>query len=93
MKDVLWIALGAVVGANLRFAVSRWSARHIPASLPYGTFSITSYDVTPDGQYFILIKESEKESAATQLNVVLNWFEELRRRLPAASQKAESSRQ
>lgn len=40
MKDVIWIALGAVVGANLRFAVSRWSARHISASLPYGTFII-----------------------------------------------------
>ena len=40
MKDVLWIALGAVVGANLRYAVSRLSARHISASLPYGTLII-----------------------------------------------------
>ena len=40
MRDVLWIALGAIVGANLRYAVSRWSARHISASLPYGTFLI-----------------------------------------------------
>lgn len=40
MKDVMWIALGAVVGANLRFAVSRWSAMYISASLPYGTFII-----------------------------------------------------
>lgn len=40
MRDVLWIALGAIVGANLRFAVSRWSARHITASLPWGTFLI-----------------------------------------------------
>jgi CrcB protein len=40
VKDVLWIALGAVVGANLRYAVSRWSARYLSASLPYGTFLI-----------------------------------------------------
>ena len=40
MKDVLWITAGAVVGANLRYAVSRWSARHISASLPWGTFLI-----------------------------------------------------
>ena len=40
MKDVLWIALGAVAGANLRYAVSRLSARHISASLPYGTLII-----------------------------------------------------
>ena len=40
MKDVLWITLGAAAGANLRFAVSRWSARHLSASLPYGTLII-----------------------------------------------------
>jgi CrcB protein len=40
VKDVLWIALGAVVGANLRYAVSRWSARYLSASLPWGTFVI-----------------------------------------------------
>ena len=40
MKDVLWITLGAAVGANLRFGVSRWAARHISASLPYGTLII-----------------------------------------------------
>ena len=42
MKDVLWIALGAVAGANLRYAVSRLSARHISASLPYGTLIINA---------------------------------------------------
>ncbi len=40
MKDVLWIALGATAGANLRYAVSRLSAWHISASLPYGTLII-----------------------------------------------------
>ena len=39
------------------------------------------YDVTPDGQRFVMIKPSEKELAATQINVVLNWFEELKRRV------------
>jgi len=42
MKDVIWITLGAAAGANLRFAVSRWSARHISASLPYGTLIINA---------------------------------------------------
>lgn len=40
MKDVVWIALGAVVGANLRFAISWFVARYISASLPYGTLII-----------------------------------------------------
>ena len=45
------------------------------------TFS--NYDVTPDGQRFLMLKRSEQEaSAPTQINVVLNWFEELKRRVP-----------
>ena len=41
-----------------------------------------AYDVSPDGQRFLMIKELEQSSAATQINVVLNWFEELKRRVP-----------
>ena len=41
------------------------------------------YDVSSDGQRFLMIKASEQESAATQLNVVLNWSDELRRLAPA----------
>lgn len=40
MKDVLWISLGAVAGANLRFAVSRLTATYLSASLPYGTLIV-----------------------------------------------------
>jgi hypothetical protein len=29
-----------------------------------------------------MIKASEQESAPTQINVVLNWFEELKRLVP-----------
>ncbi len=41
-----------------------------------------NYDVTPDGQRFLMLKAAEAEQAPTQINVVLNWFEELRRRAP-----------
>lgn len=40
MNDVLWITVGAVAGANLRFAVSRWAMKHLSASAPYGTLLI-----------------------------------------------------
>ena len=47
-----------------------------PASSP-------NYDVSPDGQRFLMLKPSEEEAAAPmQINVVLNWFEELKRRVP-----------
>ncbi len=41
-----------------------------------------NYDVSPDGQRFLMIKESEEQPAARQLIVVLNWFEELKRLAP-----------
>ena len=45
----------------------------------------TNYAVTGDGQGFVMVKASGPEgSAPTQINVVLNWFEELKRRVPAA---------
>jgi Tol biopolymer transport system component len=42
-----------------------------------------NYDVSPDGQRFLMIKAAEpEEQSATQINIVLNWFEELKRRVP-----------
>lgn len=40
MKDTIWIALGAIVGANLRYLVSRAAAKYISASLPWGTLIV-----------------------------------------------------
>ena len=42
-----------------------------------------NYDVSPDGQRFLMLKPSEQEAAPTQINVVLNWFEELKQKVPA----------
>src|SRR5262245_58125135 len=37
---MLMIALGAAVGANLRYALSLWAARQWGATFPYGTLLI-----------------------------------------------------
>ena len=43
------------------------------------------YDISPDGERFLMLKEEQQQQGAlTQIHVVLNWFEELRRRVPAA---------
>ena len=43
------------------------------------------FDVSPDGQRFLMLKAGEdQQSALTQIHVVLNWFEELKRRVPVA---------
>ena len=61
-----------------------------PVPLPIGgTIHPTSqrnYDVTPDGKRLIVVLPAEADgtdptrSAEQQINVVLNWFEELRTR-------------
>ena len=47
--------------------------------------SAPNYDVSPDGQRFLMLKATEQALAPTQINVVLNWFEELGRRVPSGS--------
>jgi len=44
--------------------------------------TLSNYDVSPDGQRFLMLKPIEQE-APTQINVVLNWFEELKQKVPA----------
>jgi Tol biopolymer transport system component len=45
-----------------------------------------NFDVSSDGQRFLMIKPNEAgEAAPTQINVVLNWFEELKRRVPTGT--------
>jgi serine/threonine protein kinase len=43
--------------------------------------SFADYDVSPDGQRFLMLKAAEQTPG--QINVVLNWTEELKRRAPA----------
>ena len=44
-----------------------------------------SFDVSADGQRFLVMKGSETPSGPTQLNVVTNWFEELKRKVPTGN--------
>jgi hypothetical protein len=51
---------------------------------PFVVGSGHSYDVTPDGQRFLMVKVLEPlPEPATELILVTNWFEELRRLVPA----------
>ena len=54
-----------------------FEGRYVPTNvaLPY-------YAVTPDGQRFLMVKDSGPAQAPTQINVVLNWFEELKQKVP-----------
>ena len=42
MIDVLWISLGAIVGANLRYIVSTWAMNVLSPSVPLGTLIVNT---------------------------------------------------
>ncbi|MCH6569537.1 MAG: hypothetical protein IH794_05485, partial [Acidobacteria bacterium] len=46
------------------------------------TGTTSNYDITPDGQRFVMVQATQ-ESAQAQIQVVLNWFEELKRLAPS----------
>ena len=53
--------------------------------LDHTTLGVPNYDVSPDGQRLLMIKPgaaTDESARAPQINVVLNWFEELKRRVP-----------
>lgn len=51
-----------------------------------GAYSSRSYDMSPDGQRFLMIKENVvrgQNATSARMVVVLDWFEELKAKLPA----------
>jgi Tol biopolymer transport system component len=58
-----------------------FEGRYLPS-----TVQTANYTVSPDGQRFLMVKpRAADESAPTQINIVLNWFEELKRRVPTGT--------
>ena len=47
----------------------------------------TSYDVSPDGQRLLMVRETDQKMYATKIVVVLNWVEELKRKMADAGGK------
>jgi len=58
-----------------------FQGQYVPTN---GTFPF--YDVSTDGQRFLMLKPIDRgEAGPTQINVVLNWFEELKQKVPLAT--------
>ena len=41
-----------------------------------------TYDIAPDGERFLMLRESENNTQRNEIIVALNWFEELTERVP-----------
>ena len=46
---------------------------------PTGT---SAFDISPDGQRLLMIKEDATTEPPPEIHVVTNWFEELKARVP-----------
>jgi len=51
----------------------------------FSAYNTVWYDVMPDGQRFVMIDGSESASPPTQLILVQNWTEELKRLVPTVN--------
>jgi hypothetical protein len=53
-----------------------------------GLLSMTPWDISPDGKRFLMIKppgysaDALSDEARPKINIVMNWLEELKRRVP-----------
>ena len=44
-----------------------------------------AYDITPDGQQSLMIERREMSRVSSQIHVVVNWTEELKRLVPTGN--------
>ena len=59
----------------------------VPRKLFEGPYALSpvehrNYDVTPDGQRFLMVRRPSTAEGTVRLNVVVNWLEELKQRVP-----------
>ena len=53
------------------------SSVNSPGSRDFGT-----WDISPDGQRFLMLRGSSAVSSPRKINIVLNWLEELKQLVP-----------
>jgi eukaryotic-like serine/threonine-protein kinase len=83
-NDGALMAVAVAAEPTLRFGQPKVLFRG-PYVRPSTTSSIP-YDISPDGKRFLMMKEPIQTGTSTdprQINIVLNWFEELKQRVPA----------
>jgi Tol biopolymer transport system component len=80
------VADDALVAVGVRFAGSpSFDAATPLTGVPEPGISgdnLRGYDVLPDGRFLTLLPESEPAGGRSELRLILNWFEELKRLVP-----------
>ncbi len=87
-KELFFLALDeSLMSVPIRGIGTRWSAGVPTKVLPPGYFTAggnigRQYEVSPDGQRFIMIKSSGTATVNAEVVVVQHWDQELRTRVP-----------
>ena len=87
-RELFYLAPGArlmAVGVQIEPSFAPGNAEELFGGYhaPGGGSSGRTYDISPDGERFLMIKESgSDETSTTEFILVQNWFEELKRLVP-----------
>jgi eukaryotic-like serine/threonine-protein kinase len=73
------MVVGITAGANFAATPPRLL---FEGSFDAGKAGTAGYDVSPDGQRFLMVQPTELEPPATQIHIVFNWLTELNERVP-----------
>ena len=88
-KQLFYRQSGNIMGVDVRTqpAFTASTPRIIVPAKAIGNFlSGDPFDISPDGQRFLIHQQSSGAAQAAQINVILNWSEELRRLASANNQ-------
>ena len=66
-------------------AVDIQTSPEFRARQPHALFALGNvpWDAAPDGKRFLVVKQPETAVGEAKLQAVVNWFEELRQKVPA----------
>ena len=86
-SDNKMMAVAVTPGSDFRASAPKqlWEAPYSEgsgASCGMPGPSSSNYDVTPDGQRFLMVRDDDSAVATSKVIVVLNWQEELKQRVP-----------
>jgi serine/threonine-protein kinase len=84
--EVMAVPVKTVPALSLETPKMLFRGTYVGVDLGYDNWDNSPWDISHDGQRFLMMKETGAASVggrSRRINIALNWFEELKRRVPA----------